>query len=248
MGETVNLTVENTSEQQLEVLRRKIRGIESAGSGPTAAEVHTRTPVAVPVWMTSLLQEGGLPRGAAAQVADCPALLVHLLAAVTAQGGCAAVVNHPQLAVAAVEAAGGDIDRLVLVPDSHPHTAAVLATLVEGMDMVIYHPLTGQSEVTPTFARSVDARLKKSECSLVVCGGTWPSSRLSIDAEVSGVMGLGQGSGRVRAIELNGRVWGKAQPPRTFTVEIGERWDSEQWMDGLAPGVTNSPSWKQAVQ
>ena len=221
------------TEQKIDELKQKIRGLEASGTGLTAAAVDSRTPVPVPPWMGAFLQEDGLRRGSVTQVSNCPAALVHMLAAVTAQGGCAAVVDHPNLAVAAVAAAGGDIDRLVLVPDATPHTAAVLATLVEGMDMVLYRPQLGQAQITPTFARPVDARLKKSECAFVTCGGQWPTARVHIDMHVSGIIGLGQGSGRVRSIELEGRAWGKSQPPRTFRTRLGASWDGDEWMDAL---------------
>lgn len=240
--------IENTTEQTLDSLRQKIRGIESAGSGPTSAEVDSRTPVPVPPWMGFFLQSQGLQRGSVTHISNCPAALVHMLAAVTAQGGCAAVVNHPNLAVAAVEAAGGDIDRLVLVPDAEPHTAAVLATLVEGMDMVLYRTPLGQSSVSPTFARPVDARLKKSECAFVVCGGQWPSARMHMELHVSGIIGLGQGSGRLRALEVSGRAWGKTQAPRTFTTIVGPRWDGEDWVSSVDAGADNvRPLHKQQV-
>lgn len=192
--------------------------------------------VPVPAWLAEHLPGGGVVRGQATQFSDCPAVLVDMLAHLTAQGMCVAVVDYPRLAIAAVAAAGGNVERLVLVPDSTPHTAAVLGTLVEGMDVVLFAAggqlgkQGGQSgqggrssggSVTPTFARPVEARLRKSECALLVCGKAWPQARMHVELQVCGVLGLRRGSGRIRAVEVAGRVWGKAQPPSAVRATIG---------------------------
>lgn len=178
--------------------------------------------VPVPGWLGHHLNRGGLPRAAVTAATDCPAALVELLAATTGAGGCAAVVGYPSLALAAVAAAGGDLDRMIVVPDPAPHATAVLGTLVEGLDLVLYRP---PKPVAPTAARPVDARLRRSRCALAVCGGprVWPGSRLHLDWRVEGVTGLGHGSGRIRGVELSGRVWGQGQPPTAFRTVLGDR-------------------------
>lgn len=175
--------------------------------------------VAGPEWLSGALDAGGVPRAGVTAMADCPAVHVDMLAAVTRDGGCVAVVGYPRLAVAAVEAAGGDLERMIVVPDPAPHAMAVLGTLVEGLDMVLFAPA---SPVTPTFARPVEARLHKSACALLVTGHAWPRARLNIDVAVTGVVGLGRGSGRIRGVEIEGRAWGKSQPPCTFRTVVGE--------------------------
>lgn len=171
----------------------------------------------VPGWLGQHLTGGGLPRGAVTDAEDCPSALVDVLATVTAAGGCAAVVGYPGLALAAVEASGGDLDRTVVIPDPAPHTGAVLGTLVEALDLVVYR---ASSPVTPSAARPVDARLRRSRCALVVCGG-WPGARLHLAWRTDGVTGLGHGSGRIRGIVLSGRAHGRGQPPVSFRENIG---------------------------
>lgn len=216
--------------------------LESAPAGKGASqrkELHRENSVRVapvPAWLAEHLPGGGVARGQATHISDCPAVLVDVLAHLTAQGMCVAVVDYPRLAIAAVAAAGGNVERLVLVPDSTPHTAAVLGTLVEGMDVVLFAAggqlgkqggQTGQGgrssggSVTPTFARPVEARLRKSECALLVCGKAWPQARMHVELQVCGVLGLRRGSGRIRAVEVAGRVWGKAQPPSAVRATIG---------------------------
>lgn len=220
-------------------LRQKMRQIEakSAAVGEGASQIKESVRVApMPQWLAGHLPGGGVARGQATQISDCPAVLVDVLAHLTAQGMCVAVVDYPRLAIAAVAAAGGDVERLVLVPDSTPHTAAVLGTLIEGMDVVLF--ATGgqgaqsvqgvqgargmqRGAVPPTFARPVEARLRKSECALLVCGRAWPQARMHVELQVCGVLGLRRGSGRIRAVEVEGHVWGKAQPPSAVRATIG---------------------------
>ncbi|WP_125175056.1 hypothetical protein [Corynebacterium bovis] len=191
-----------------------------AGQGDDAAPGARRT-APVPAWLGGHLAAGGLPRGAVTVAADCPPVLVDLLTAVTAAGGCAGVVGYPRLALAAVEAAGGDVGRIVVVPDPAPHAEAVVATLVEGLDLLIYAP--AGRRVPPTAARPVEARLRRSRCAFVVCGGddVWPHARLRMAVRSTGVVGLGRGSGRIRGVEVEVSVHGRDQPPHTFTGVAG---------------------------
>lgn len=190
---------------------------------PEPATVGRTRVLGMPEWLADQLAGGGLARGAVTAMADCPAAVVDILAHVTANGGCAAVVGYPNLALAAVAAAGGELSRLIIVPDPAPHVGAVLSTLAEGVDLVVYVPT---QRVTPTFARPVEARLRKSSCALLSCGAPWPGARLNLDVQVAGVHGLGRGSGRIRSIGVAGRVWGKGQPPQRITAELTGRRDS----------------------
>ncbi|MBC2682177.1 hypothetical protein GSS87_07175 [Corynebacterium sp. 4HC-13] len=176
--------------------------------------------VSGPQWLSATLSAGGVPRSAVTMVADCPAAHVDMLAAVTREGGCVAVVGYPSLALAAVEAAGGDLERMVVVPDPEPHALAVVGTLVEGLDMVLFAP---SAPIAPACARPVEARLRKSKCALLVTGYTWPRARLTIDVSMTGVVGLGYGLGRIRGVSIAGRVWGNAQPPCAFHAVLGQK-------------------------
>lgn len=266
---------ESAAQATIASLRRKMQQIESGGAPMASAssaavlesapagkgasqrkEAQRRDSVRVapvPAWLSEHLPGGGVARGQATQISDCPAVLVDVLAHLTAQGMCVAVVDYPRLAIAAVAAAGGNVERLVLVPDSTPHTAAVLGTLVEGMDVVLFAAggqlgkqggQSGQSgrssggSVSPTFARPVEARLRKSECALLVCGKAWPQARMHVELQVCGVLGLRRGSGRIRAVEVAGRVWGKARPPSAVRATIGA-----ESAAGIAGTVDTADTW-----
>ncbi|WCZ37270.1 hypothetical protein [Corynebacterium heidelbergense] len=216
----------------IEDLRRKIGKMSGAANGAASGAMNGAGVVTVPEWLGAQLTAGGLPRASVTAMANCPAALVDVLAGITAAGGCAAVVGYPSLALAAVAAGGGNIDRLVVIPDPAPHAGAVLGTLVEGLDLVIYAPAT---PVTPTFARPVEARLRRSSCALISVGTPWPGAILNLDMKVQGVLGLGRGSGRIRGIQLTGKVWGKAQPPRTFEAVVGEARQQSRQHHRVAP-------------
>lgn len=203
-------------------LRKKMARISGKTSTPESFQSHVVDTLPSPPWLEQAIDTGGIPRAMVTAVADCPAVHVDLLVAATQAGSCVAIVGYPQLALAAIDAAGGDLERVVVIPDPAPHAAAVLGTLVEGVDMVFYRPAANAS---PTFARPVEARLHKSRCALVVSGHAWPKVQLNIDAHVVGIRGLGRGYGRVRGVEVDGRVWGKSQPPRRFHAVVGERMD-----------------------
>lgn len=200
-------------------LRDRIAEIGGRSGTVPDVGVVDRT-VTVPGWLRGSLGAGGLPRGAVTAADDCPAALVDMLVALTADGGCAAVVGYPRLALAAVAAGGGNLERLVVVPDPAPHATAVLGTLVEGMDMVVYAP---SASVSPTAARPVEARLRKSDCALLVCSGvrSWPGAQLHLSWRAEGVTGLGVGSGRVRGVSVAGQAWGQGQPPQSFSGSVG---------------------------
>lgn len=170
------------------------RSVASFGRGMAEpgigqASVSSEAVLAMPQWLTGAGNVGGLPRGAVTS-----------------------------LALAVVAAAGGDLGRLIVVPDPAPHAAAVVSTLAEGVDMVVFVPVNA---VNPTFTRPIEARLRRSRCALVSCGRTWPGARLNIDVRLTGVGGLGRGSGRVRSVDVAGRVWGKAQPPYSLRAQLG---------------------------
>ena len=176
--------------------------------------------------LTSL---GGLPRGAATSIADCPTALVHIIAQVTAAGKHVAVIGLSDLLWAAVSDAGGDLSLIAVVdcPDATgdadinaPDPLSVLGVLCEGMDLVIYCG-QGQADVPPSLARPVMSRVRSSRCVLLVCGVRWPGVSLRIDATVSAFRGLGRGRGRIRGMSVDMRVVDRHRPPQRGQWHMG---------------------------
>ena len=176
--------------------------------------------------LTSL---GGLPRGAATSIADCPTALVHIIAQVTAAGKHVAVIGLSDLLWAAVSDAGGDLSLVAVVdcPDATgdadinaPDPLSVLGVLCEGMDLVIYCG-QGQANVPPSLARPVMSRVRSFRCALLVCGARWPGVSLRIDAIVSAFRGLGRGRGRIRGMSVDMRVEDRHRPPQRGQWHMG---------------------------
>lgn len=250
----MNATVERPVSQKkdidnvIEQLRRKIDHIgaapawnaspcgkatvaPAARSGASREFLHGVLPG--PQWLMECTQGVGLPRAMVTSVADCAAVHADLLATVTASGACAAIVGYPQLALAAVDAAGGDLSRLVVVPDPQPHATAVVGTLIQGLDMVLYRV---SEHISATGVRLLNTRVHKSHCALAITGQKWPSPQLTIEAQMTGVVGLGRGAGRIRGLEISGRVWGKTRPPRSFHTVLGTEADSYHTPGNEIPG------------
>lgn len=185
----------------------------AAGVGARAAEVARPVPVlAVPGPLAALLPRGGLVRGTVVAVGGATSLLLGLLAAVTGDGGWAAVVGRSGLGLLAAVEMGADLDRIALVPEPGPDAVDVAAVLLDGLDLVVLD-LAGVA-VTPTRARGLVARARHRGSVLVVTGGAWPGAELQLWGQVSGADGLGVGHGRLRSRELAVRVGGRGSAGR----------------------------------
>jgi hypothetical protein len=103
--------------------------VTDRGSGGHLA-VHTQLAPLLP-W------PGGLRRGATVAATGANSLLLALLAGVMTAGGWAAVVGLPELGMVAADEHGIPLDRLALVPEPGPDWPAVVAVLLDGLDMVV---------------------------------------------------------------------------------------------------------------
>ena len=146
-----------------------------------------------------------LPRGSVAVASGARSLTLEVVAAVTAAGGHAAVVGHPDVGLLAAVEKGADLTRLALVPDPGTDPIEVAAVLLDGMDLVVLG-LGGRS-VPLSRARAVTARARNKGCTLLVTGGDWQGARMRLEARVSGYE---LAPGRIRkvrlALSVNGRM------------------------------------------
>jgi hypothetical protein len=183
--------------------------VDAGALGPLA------DPDAIPVLepLAGLLP-GGLRRGEAAVLADRNQgpdyLTLALLAGALNAGLWCAVVGVPQLGVAALTGMlGADpaarraaLDRLLLVPEPGEQWAEVLATLADGVDLLLARPAT---PVRTEVARRIDARLRQGRsagtrhsAALLVLGAGWPSARLMLrtaHTDWTGLDGIGPTAG-----------------------------------------------------
>jgi hypothetical protein len=144
------------------------------------------------------------PRGATS-------LLFGLLAEASSAGSWCGVVGLPRLGLAAAAEAGVAVDRLALVPNPGPEWVSVVATLLDGLDIVVVAPA---GPVNATVTSRLAARARQRGSVLVACGG-WPGVDLVVEVVEATWHGLGQGRGRLRAQELEIIAYGRGAAART---------------------------------
>lgn len=120
-----------------------------------SGEWHLNAPRGLPVHpaLTSLFPEGMLRRGSVLGITgpgSSVALLLALVAQVTAEGSWAAVVGLPALGIEAAAALGVPLHRLVLVPDPGARWPEAVAVLLDALDLVALG--------IPPACRATDAR------------------------------------------------------------------------------------------
>jgi hypothetical protein len=205
---------QRTRAEQVEHLRRKIAAVSSkVGGGRSGAALSTEplpdseTLLPMPETLSELAQ---LPRGTVAVVAGARSLSLSMVAAVTAEGGHAAIVGQPDVGLMAAVEMGADLSRLAVVPEPGADPVEVAAVLMDGMDLVVLG-LGGRS-VPATRARAVVARARQKGCTLLVTGGDWQGASARLEATVCGYEITGQGRpgfGRISRVRLATRARGR---------------------------------------
>jgi len=220
-------------------------------AAPNAASDPNADPDAIPVLepLAGLLP-GGLRRGEVAVLATQSRgpdyLALALLAGALNAGLWCAVVGVPELGVAALSEmlgsapagsprgaaappAAAALDRLLLIPDPGEQWAEVLATLADGVDLLLARPATAvRTEVT----RRVDTRLRQGRspgtmhsAALIVLGAGWPSARLVLrtaHTDWTGLDGVGPtaGTGHLTGGRATVVAQGRATAGRPRTARI----------------------------
>jgi hypothetical protein len=233
--------------QKLEQLRRKMAAIpaRSDGTEPAMPAVMLRSvdepaPIVAtaqatlrtlpaPSPIAELLPRGGLARGTVVSVSGATAVLIGLLASVTAGGSHAAVIGLPNLSLLAAVEQGANLSRIAVVPEPKDSAVAVeaAAILLDGVDLVILG-LSGAT-VAPSRARAVVARARSKGAVLLVTEGHWDGVDLRIESQVTGYSGLGDRHGRLTAVQLDVAAAGKGFQRRTSRMEIRSDSGSVTW-------------------
>ncbi len=170
--------------------------------------------------LRTLLPAGGLRRGSTVAVASTPfgatTVLLALLAAASAAGSWCAVVGMPALGLAAAAELGVALERLALVPEPGPDWPAVVAALLDGIDVVAVAP---PEPVSAALGSRLAARARQ-RGSVLVPYGQWSGADLVLQTPGGGWHGLGEGWGRLsrRGLVISRRGRGAAAHPREVTV------------------------------
>lgn len=163
--------------------------------------------------LRGLLPAGGLQRGSVVTSGDWGLLALALAAGAMADGAWCAIAGVPSLGVRAAAEVGLDPDRLLLIPAPGPSWPQVVASLLDGFDVVLLRP---PDQPSAQLRRKLEAAARRYGSVLVVAGD-WPGAQarlLMADAEWTGI---GPGHGRLRArlaqVVASGR--GGSERPRS---------------------------------
>jgi hypothetical protein len=163
--------------------------------------------------LRELLPGGGLAQGAVVTVAEFGLLALALAAAASADGAWCGIAGVPEAGVLAAAALGLDTERILLVPDPGRAWAQVVASLLDGCELVLLRP---PARAPAQVRQRLEATLRRGRGVLLVVGD-WPGAQVRLRVLTQGWTGLGDGHGRLRAccaqVMADGR--GEAAVPRT---------------------------------
>jgi hypothetical protein len=184
--------------------------------------------------LADLLPAGGLQRGSVVTAGDWGLLSLALAAGAAAAGAWCAITGVPALGVRAAADAGLDPGRMVLIPDPGRNWPQVVASLLDGFDIVLLRP-AGQPPAQ--LRRKLEATARR-HASVLLVAGDWPGAQARLVVSGEEWTGIGAGHGRLRArkvlVTAAGR--GAGERPRS-------RW---LWLPGPDGTVTAAEPWLAA--
>jgi hypothetical protein len=162
--------------------------------------------------LRDLLPHGALQRGSVVAADGWSLLCPALAAGPVASGAWCAVAGIPELGVVAAADAGLDPARLLLIPDLGPSWPQVVASLLDGCDLVLFRP---PARPPAQVRRKVEAAVRRCGAVLLVVGD-WEGSQVRLRVTAQEWTGIGPGHGRLRGrralVSADGRGgWARPQ-------------------------------------
>jgi hypothetical protein len=145
--------------------------------------------------LRDLLPGGGLQRGSVVTSGDWGLLSLALVAGAVADGAWCAVVGVPAVGMRAAAEAGVDPGRVLLVAEPGPRWPQVVASLLDGFDVVLLCP---PDPPPAQLRRKLEAAARRYGSVLVVAGD-WPGAQSRLLVTSAEWTGIGTGHGRLRA-------------------------------------------------
>jgi hypothetical protein len=202
--------------------------------------------------LRELLPGGGLQRGSVVTSGDWGLLALALTAGAVADGAWCAIVGAPAVGVRAAVEAGLDPGRVLLVADPGPSWPQVVASLLDGFDIVLLRP---PDQPSAQLRRKLEATVRR-HGSVLVVAGDWPGAQSRLLVTDAEWVGIDAGHGRLRArkaqVVASGR--GAGERPRSAWLwlpgpdgaistatrvaglaDIGERGEGSIYRDGGYP-------------
>ena len=203
-----------------------------AGARCTRGVFGSRTPGAcgagtLPVLpaLRGLLPRGCLARGSVLAVAEFGLLCLALAAAASADGAWCGIAGIPEAGMLAAAGLGLDAERTLLVPDPGPAWPQVVASLLDGCELVLLRP---PGRAPAQVRQRLEATLRRGRGVLLVAGD-WPGAQVRLRVVTQRWTGLGDGHGRLRACCAEVVTDGRGEAAMTRT-----RW---LWLPGEDGGV-----------
>jgi hypothetical protein len=137
----------------------------------------------------------GLRRGSVVAAGPWSLLCLALAAGASAAGAWCAMVGLPQLGVAAAADAGLDPDRMLLIADPGTGWPQVVASLLDGCELVLLRP---PDRPSAQVRRRIEATVRRFGGVLVVAG-EWDGAQARLSVAQQEWTGIGTGHGRLRA-------------------------------------------------
>jgi hypothetical protein len=196
--------------------------LRPASEQSEAAAVNTDRMLPVLPELRHLLPGGGLRRGSTVAVRGGPGgspgaatVLLALLSAASEAGSWCAVLGLPDLGAVAAAELGIALDRLALVPYPGPEWPAVVAALLDGLDLVV---VAVPGPVGATIAGRLAARARQ-RGGVLIPYGEWSGADVVLEPAGDGWYGLGDGIGRLarRRLVVASHGRGAAARPRQVT-------------------------------
>lgn len=181
----------------------------------TSLLMTERPSLPVPTELAALLPDG-LRRGSTTAVTGSTSLLLTLLARACSEGAWAAVVGQPAVGLLAAAQAGVALERLAVVPRPGPDSPAVVAALLDGLDVVLVGP---GAALTDGDRRRLAARARERGTALL-SSVAWPGANVVLTAGAGRWDGVGQGEGRLRTHELRVTRSGRAGAGVPLSVDV----------------------------
>ena len=162
--------------------------------------------------LRELLPFGALQRGSVVAAGDWSMLCTALAAGPVASGAWCAAAGIAEFGVVAAADAGLDPARLLLVPDLGQNWPQVVASLLDGCDLVLLRP---PDRPSAQVRRRLEAAVRRYGAVLLVAG-PWEGAQVRLRVTSQAWVGIGMGHGRLRCrrvqVVADGRgEWSRAQ-------------------------------------
>jgi hypothetical protein len=146
-------------------------------------------------------------------VAEFGLLCLALAAGASADGAWCGVAGVPEAGVLAAAALGLDTERTLLVPDPGLAWPQVVASLLDGCELVLLRP---PAPASAQIRQRLEATLRRGRGVLLVAGD-WPGAQVRLRVTTQRWTGLGDGHGRLRACFAEVTADGRGEAAMTRT-------------------------------